>query len=156
MSQTAVKPATRPEEIEIAGEPAICDQNGVLYFPELELLVVSDLHLEKGAAYARRGLLVPPYDTAATLLRLQAVVAHYDPKMVISLGDSFHDGKGSTDMPDVFRDWLTVLMAGRDWFWVAGNHDPDAPEGLPGETVKELAIGHLVFRHEPSRVAGTW
>ncbi|GLS29343.1 putative phosphoesterase [Mesorhizobium albiziae] len=153
MSQTAVKPATRPEEIEIAGERAVCDQSGVLYFPELDLLVVSDLHLEKGAAYARRGSFVPPYDTAATLLRLQAVVAHYDPKMVISLGDSFHDGRGSADMPDVFRHRLTALMAGRDWFWVAGNHDPDAPEGLPGETVRELAIGNLVFRHEPSRVA---
>ena len=35
-------------------------------------LVVSDLHLEKGAAFARRGSLVPPYDTAATLDRLSA------------------------------------------------------------------------------------
>ncbi len=144
--------AARPKEIDIAGERAVCDQSGVLYFPELDLLVVSDLHLEKGAAYARRGSFVPPYDTAATLLRLQAVVARYDPRMVISLGDSFHDGKGSAHMPDVFRNQLTALMAGRDWFWVAGNHDPDAPEGLPGETVRELAIGSLVFRHEPSAV----
>ncbi len=148
MSETAIK----PEEIEIAGERAVCDQHGVLYFPELDLLAVSDLHLEKGAAYARRGSFVPPYDTAATLHRLQVVVAHYDPGMVISLGDSFHDGKGAAHMPDRFREQLTALMNGRDWFWVAGNHDPDAPEGLPGETVKELAIGNLVFRHEPSAV----
>jgi uncharacterized protein len=144
--------AAKLEEIEIAGERAACDQHGVLYFPELDLLAVSDLHLEKGAAHARRGSFVPPYDTAATLLRLQAVIAHYDPGMVISLGDSFHDGKGSAHMPSHFRNQLTALMAGRDWFWVAGNHDPDAPEGLPGETVKELAIGNLVFRHEPSAV----
>lgn len=146
-------PVARAGEIDIAGERAVCDQNGVLYFPELDLLAVSDLHLEKGAAYARRGSFVPPYDTAATLLRLQAVVAQYDPGMVISLGDSFHDGKGSADMPELFRDQLKVLMAGRDWFWVAGNHDPDAPQGLPGETVRELAIGNLVFRHEPSRLS---
>jgi uncharacterized protein len=152
MSETAMNRAARPKEIDIAGERAVCDQSGVLYFPELDLLAVSDLHLEKGAAYARRGSFVPPYDTAATLLRLQAVVARYDPRMVISLGDSFHDGKGSAHMPDVFRNQLTALMAGRDWFWVAGNHDPDAPEGLPGETVRELAIGSLVFRHEPSAV----
>jgi uncharacterized protein len=152
MSQPAVGQTARPEEIEIAGERAVCDQNGVLYFPELDLLAVSDLHLEKGAAYARRGSFVPPYDTAATLLRLQAMVAHYDPQMVISLGDSFHDGKGAAHMPDIFRDQLTALMAGRDWFWVAGNHDPDAPVGLPGETVQELAIGNLVFRHEPSAI----
>jgi DNA ligase-associated metallophosphoesterase len=152
MSETAVNPAARAEEIEIAGERAVCDQHGVLYFPELDLLAVSDLHLEKGASYARRGSFVPPYDTTATLLRLQAVIARYDPGMVISLGDSFHDGNGAAQMPDLLRGQLTGLMAGRDWFWVAGNHDPDAPEGLPGETVRELAIGNLVFRHEPSAV----
>ena len=140
------------DEIVVAGERAVCDQRGVLYFPDLDLLAVSDLHLEKGAAYARRGSFVPPYDTAATLVRLASVISHYDPQMVISLGDSFHDGKGSAHMPDVFRTQLTAMMAGRDWFWVAGNHDPDAPEGLPGETVREIAIGSLVFRHEPSAV----
>ena len=41
-------------------------------------------------------------------------------------------------------------MAGRDWFWIAGNHDPQAPADLPGETVRELAVGSLRFRHEPS------
>jgi DNA ligase-associated metallophosphoesterase len=138
------------DEIEIAGERAVCDQRGVLYFPEFDLLAVSDLHLEKGASFARRGSFVPPYDTAATLARLGSVVSHYNPKMVISLGDSFHDGKGAAHMPNPFRDQLMMLMTGRDWFWVAGNHDPDAPEGLPGETVREIAIGGVVFRHEPS------
>lgn len=150
VTETDVLPVMKTEEIEIAGERAVCDRRGVLYFPDLRLLTVSDLHLEKGSSHARRGSLVPPYDTAATLLRLQAIVAHYDPQMVISLGDSFHDGKGAEHMPDLFRSQLLALMAGRDWFWVAGNHDPDAPEGLPGETVREIAIGNLVFRHEPS------
>jgi len=30
----------------IAGERAVCDPRGVLYFPDLRLLAVSDLHLE--------------------------------------------------------------------------------------------------------------
>src|SRR4051794_6128818 len=82
----------------IAGERAICDRRGVLYFPELRLLAVSDLHLEKGSSLARRGALIPPYDTGATLLRLQAVIADYQPAIVISLGDSFHDGGGAQRM----------------------------------------------------------
>jgi len=135
----------------IAGEAAVCDRRGVLYFPEYGLLVVSDLHLEKGSALARRGTLAPPYDTAATLLRLQAVIADYRPAVVVSLGDSFHDGKGAVRMHEAFRAQLERLMAGRDWFWVAGNHDPEAPPGLPGRTVREIAIGALSFRHEPSR-----
>jgi DNA ligase-associated metallophosphoesterase len=138
--------------IAIAGERAVFDQRGVLFFPDLGLLAVSDLHLEKGSSLARRGVLLPPYDTAATLLRLQAIIANYNPRIVISLGDSFHDGEGSARLPDPCRDFLCAMMAGRDWFWVAGNHDPDAPAGLPGETVRELAIGGLVFRHEPSAI----
>ncbi|RWB75542.1 ligase-associated DNA damage response endonuclease PdeM [Mesorhizobium sp.] len=135
----------------IAGERAVCDRRGGLYFPDLRLLAVSDLHLEKGSSFARRGTLIPPYDTSATLLQLQAVIADYQPRIVVSLGDSFHDGGGAGRMHQSFRDRLEAMMAGRDWFWVAGNHDPDAPADLPGETVKELAIGALLFRHEPSK-----
>jgi uncharacterized protein len=139
--------------IVFAGERACCDRRGALMFPGLGLLVVSDLHLEKGSAYARRGVFLPPYDTAATLARLEEVIADHMPDIVVSLGDSFHDRVGSHHLPQVYRDRLAGLMAGRDWYWVAGNHDPDAPEGLPGRAVRELSIGALTFRHEPSATA---
>ena len=75
-----MKPATRPERNRDRRRTRGLRPRGVLYFPELELLVVSDLHLEKGSASRAAACCVPPYDTAATLLRLQAVVAHYDPQ----------------------------------------------------------------------------
>lgn len=143
-------PARQPETILIAGERVACDPRGVLYMPDMELLVVSDMHLEKGSSFARRGSLLPPYDTAATLQRLQAVIADYAPKRVVSLGDSFHDGEGAARLPEIFRLRLETLMEGRDWWWVAGNHDPQPPDGLSGRTVQEIAIGGLIFRHEPS------
>lgn len=146
----SIRTAMAGDAIRVAGERAVCDRRGALYFPELGLLAVSDLHLEKGSAMARRGQLVPPYDSAATLLMLQALIGDYAPKTVVSLGDSFHDGEGAGRMPDIYRDQLGAMMAGRDWFWIAGNHDPLPPAGLPGETVRELAIGSIVFRHEPS------
>ena len=137
----------------VAGEAASCDPRGVLIFPGLRLMVVSDLHLEKGSSYARRGQLLPPYDTGATLDRLAAAVAEHAPRTVISLGDSFHDGGGAGRLPDAYRDRLVALMRGRDWVWVTGNHDPDAPAGLPGTVADEVAIGPLTFRHEPVRGA---
>jgi DNA ligase-associated metallophosphoesterase len=142
---------TVSEPIEIEGAVALCDASGALYFPALDLLAVSDLHLEKGAAFARRRQLIPPYDTAATLARLAGVIAAYDPGTVVSLGDSFHDDAGAALMPDVYRAELSRLIAGRDWFWIAGNHDPEAPQGVGGESVTEIAVGPLVFRHKPSR-----
>ncbi|MGC4026434.1 MAG: ligase-associated DNA damage response endonuclease PdeM [Mesorhizobium sp.] len=140
-------------DIVVAGNAAICDPSGALYFPELGLLVVSDLHLEKGSSLARRGRLMPPYDTAATLLRLQSVLAAYAPRIVLSLGDSFHDGEGAARLPASFRVQLEALMMAREWIWVAGNHDPDVPADLPGMCAQEIAIAGLAFRHEPSREA---
>lgn len=137
-------------DIVVAGHLARCDRSGALFFPDLGLLVVSDLHLEKGSSFARRGLLIPPYDTAATLSSLQAAILRHRPATVVSLGDSFHDREGAARLPERLRADLCALMSGRDWFWVTGNHDPHPPQSLPGETVDELAIGGLVFRHEPS------
>jgi DNA ligase-associated metallophosphoesterase len=140
-------------EIQVAGARAVCDRRGALYFPDFALLTVSDLHLEKGSSAARRGSLLPPYDTAATLACLQSVINHYTPKTVVSLGDSFHDGGGAARLPEIFRSALTTLMMGRDWFWISGNHDPDPPQGVGGESVREMSIGPVLFRHEPSASA---
>ncbi|MBD0413279.1 ligase-associated DNA damage response endonuclease PdeM [Tianweitania sp. Rool2] len=146
--------SSQADAIVVAGQRAVCDLRGALYFRDLGLLAVSDLHLEKGSSFARRGALLPPYDTAVTLQRLEAVIADYRPRIVVSLGDSFHDGQGAARLHEIFRAGLETMMAGRDWYWVAGNHDPEAPADLPGETVRELAVAGLVFRHEPARKGG--
>jgi DNA ligase-associated metallophosphoesterase len=140
--------------IRIAGEGAIADHRGALYFAANRLLVVSDLHLEKGSSFARRGQLIPPYDSAATLSLLAAVVADYAPAVVISLGDSFHDTDGANRLHPSLRAHLESLMAGRSWIWISGNHDPELPANLPGDVACELALGGLTFRHEPSKASG--
>ena len=136
-------------EIEVNGTLVTCDRAGVLWLPSSGVLVVSDLHLEKGAAHARRGMLLPPYDTAVTLARLGEAIARYEPRLVISLGDSFHDRSGSQHLPDSYREALRALQRGRDWAWIEGNHDPDRPVGLEGAWYSELLLETLVFRHEP-------
>lgn len=144
-----------PPSVEIAfhGVSAVCDPSGALYLPDLSILVVSDLHLEKGAAFARRGQLLPPYDTLATLRILEAVIARHDPRVVISLGDNFHDPAGSALMPEAFRRTIAAMAAGRDWIWINGNHDPDGTSNLPGISADEIAYGGLTFRHEPRLAA---
>lgn len=144
----------RAGPIGIAGVAALCDPRGALYLPDHDVVIVSDLHLEKGSAGARRGRLLPPYDTVATLDLLAAVIATYRPATVVSLGDSFHDDGGAGRMPAPFRHKLAALMAGREWIWVAGNHDPAPPEGLSGMVAQEIAIANLRLRHEPQAGAG--
>lgn len=136
-------------EIAVNGVAAVCDPLGGLYLPDAGVLVVSDLHLEKGAAFARRGLLLPPYDTLATLRILDAVIARYGPRVVVSLGDNFHDRVGSAHLPEGFRSRIAAMAHGREWIWINGNHDPDGTVDLPGRSTDEIYLDGLVFRHEP-------
>jgi len=136
-------------EIEIAGEACLADTSGALYLASTRTLIVSDLHLEKGSSFARRGMMIPPYDTVATLLRLKRVIDHYDPACVIALGDSFHDRGAAARLGEEDRAKIAALQINRDWIWISGNHDPDPPQGLAGQMRDEWRIGALVFRHEP-------
>ena len=126
----------------------------MIYWPEQGLLAVADLHLEKGSSFAARGVLLPPYDTAATLARLAALIARYAPRVVVALGDSFHDGRGPARLADTDRATLRSLQRGRDWVWITGNHDPDPAEGIGGRFLSTLKLGALTFRHEPLENAG--
>lgn len=141
-------------EIELAGNAFLADRSGALYWPAQRMLVVADLHLEKGSSAARRGYLLPPYDTASTLAGLGAVVAQYEPRVVVALGDSFHDGDGPGRLGAADRETLRDLQRGRDWLWMSGNHDPDPAAGIGGSFVQALSVEGIVLRHEPSERPG--
>jgi DNA ligase-associated metallophosphoesterase len=136
-------------QIEISEQELWCDHRGIAWMPDWKALVVSDLHLEKGSAMARRGVMLPPYDTAESLSRLERLIDDYSPEIVVCLGDNFHDDDGPVRIAPVHRERLLGLMNGRQWFWISGNHDEAPPEGLPGDSVEELAMGGLTFRHVP-------
>jgi uncharacterized protein len=146
--------ARSPNEITVAGVTLIADLAGALYWPDERLLVVSDLHLEKGSSFAARGVLLPPYDTAVTLERVAGILSRLAVRIVIALGDNFHDPGGPARLASADRARLSALQRGRDWMWIAGNHDPDlAPDladRIGGAFAKALALGPLVFRHEPT------
>jgi DNA ligase-associated metallophosphoesterase len=145
---------TAGAEIGVAGVALVADCAGALYWPEEGILAVADLHLEKGSSFAARGVLLPPYDTAATLARIAALVARYAPRTVIALGDSFHDGKGPARVAASDRTTLAALQRGRDWIWIKGNHDPDPAHGIGGTFTVTLAVGAVSFRHEPTGADG--
>ena len=140
--------------VTIAGVTLVADLSGAFFWESERLLIVSDLHLEKGSSYAARGVLLPPYDTVATLSRLSAVIARHDPRSVIALGDSFHDRKAHERLSAADREAVTALQVRRDWIWIAGNHDPALPSDLGGVVASEVAIGAIMFRHEPTGAAG--
>lgn len=137
-------------EIRVNGAELLLDPSGALYWPAERTLIFADLHFEKGSAFARTGQLLPPYDTRATLARMETLVTKYVPARVIALGDSFHDKSAADRLDDYERDMLVRLGKRAEWIWIAGNHDPDPPPWLSGFVCEEVALGGLVFRHEPS------
>lgn len=132
------------------------DISGALFWPERGWLLVADLHLEKGSAYARFGQLLPPYDTAATLTRLEAACARWRPRRVVCLGDSFHDADAASRINAEDGRRIAALTTGYDWVWISGNHDPAPPPGWGGLITEALRDGPLVLRHaaEPKEPAG--
>lgn len=133
----------------LAGCEAVLDPAGALYLPESRAVVVADLHLEKASSLARSRLFLPPYDSAATLALLERLIARRRAGTVICLGDSFHDRGGAGRLGASEAAKLAELRRGRDWIWVAGNHDPELSPPLAGEVVPELRVGGLTLRHEP-------
>ena len=137
-------------EIGFRGTRLFIDREGILYWPEEKLLVVSDLHLEKGSSLAMRARqFLPPYDTHTTLARLTSLLDYWQPKTVISLGDSFHDDEASSRLTPECCATIAELMRGREWIWICGNHDPNPPAELGGLFSTQLQLGALNFCHEP-------
>ncbi|WP_428374389.1 ligase-associated DNA damage response endonuclease PdeM [Lichenicoccus sp.] len=134
--------------LHLAGERLMLDPAGVLYWPSAKLLVVADLHLEKGTAAAGRGALLPPWDTGITLDRLLLRVKHWRPEIVVALGDSFHDRRASRRLAATDAERVRRLGSLARLVWVLGNHDPEPPDGLPGESAQDWALGPLRFRHQ--------
>ena len=147
---------SEPTPLHLNGADLLADLSGALAWPGRRLLAVADLHLEKGSAFASRGRLLPPYDTAATLARLAAAVASHRPETIVCLGDSFHDHRAATRLGRADAARLKRMTTEADWIWIAGNHDPAPPAALGGRALPEFRLGPLVFRHiaESGPVAG--
>lgn len=140
--------------LRFAGEMFEPLPSGGLYWRAQRTLLVADLHLEKFSSYARKGQMLPPYDTGLTLRRLEADIARTGAAEVVALGDSFHRDEGVTTLLDADRLRLAALTGRAHWTWLSGNHDP-APHALGGTCLRLLERSGLTLTHEPRRgVAG--
>lgn len=153
--QSAVRAAAHDEEtatvfLRFADQVFEPLPSGALFWPAENALLVADLHLEKLSSYAKRGSLLPPYDTAMTLGRLASDLERTGAAEVIALGDSFHRDEGTSTLLDADRLRLAALMGKARWTWIAGNHDP-APHALGGICLALLERAGLTFTHEPRR-----
>jgi DNA ligase-associated metallophosphoesterase len=143
---------SKAHAITLGGLTFVPDLSGALHAPELAALLVADLHLEQGAALARRGLALPPYDTTATLAALEAVIAATSPARLFLLGDSFHDAEGHTLLNPGVILRIRKITDRIETVWISGNHDPAPKHLLGGYSAAAVNLADAItLRHEPAR-----
>lgn len=144
--------------IEFAGHQFIPCPSGALLWPSEKMLIISDLHFEKGSSYAARGAFLPPYDTAATIEKLMAVCTQFSPETIVFLGDVFHDRTALERMQPHDRAQLEQLSKTYNMIWIEGNHD--AGHILPGvtghytATIKGVCFNHITTETDGFEISG--
>ena len=122
--------------------------DGGLYLPDFNALIISDLHLGKGAA--QRGTSqIPGYDTDDTLNRLEMSIQAARPQQTILLGDSFHSFEQAEMLPAYHLERIKQISGRTELIWIEGNHDPRLPQRLPGHSCSTLSLGNLLLSHQP-------
>ena len=121
--------------------------DGTLFWPAKDMLIVSDLHLEKGAALSS-GAPLPAYDTIDTLQRLKHQIMRTRPKQLVCLGDSFHTSERAFLLPPDSLAFLHELAEITEFLWITGNHDAHLPERLPGQVHEALTVDTIRLCHE--------
>lgn len=138
-----------------ANQLFLADGRYALYWPVKQTLIVSDLHLGKAHSLNRYGNVLPTFDVADTLTKLEALILEYQPIHVIALGDSFHDKYSGDALHENDRDKLKSLCGQpRLWTWVLGNHDLNIDRNFPGHYRDEYVEEGICFMHEPDLILG--
>ena len=133
--------------VSFAHQEMLLVESSALYWPREQALLVADLHLEKASWYAGHGQMLPPYDSRETLERLADAVKQTGARRVITLGDNFHDGEGTSRLDPFAAGMLEGLTRALDWVWITGNHDEHMHRSFGGELADELEISGIVLRH---------
>ncbi|MFL9918692.1 ligase-associated DNA damage response endonuclease PdeM [Paraburkholderia fungorum] len=153
-----MRPASLP--VEIAGHPVVLSNLRAMFDPALRCLFVADAHFGKDAVFRARGIPVPVGSTADNLMRLDILIAAFEPAMLMFLGDLLHAREAhAKETLDALQVWR-ARHAGLRVVLVEGNHDRHAgalPVSLGVEYVKEpWRIGPWALCHYPQRVEGAY
>ena len=125
-------------------------KEGVLFWFEKKIAIISDLHLEKGTGYAPTGQFLPPYDSEETLTKLYNLTKQHDIKKIILLGDTFHDKNALSRMSKKVTSLFKNLLNKYEVIFVLGNHE----DNMEFENITffdEYVLDGIHFIHEASK-----
>ena len=139
--------------ITFGGQSLVLDPRRAIWWPQASLLILSDMHLDKGRSFRAGGTLLPPYDTASTLSRLAELLETYRPHRVACLGDSFHNAEmlATFSLADHFH-LSDLVKYVQEWWWIIGNHDPMQQLPFPGRIARCADVDGIHLTHGDSEL----
>lgn len=143
-----MKPAEK--SIEIKGEQLIVTNQRVIYWPRKRILILSDLHIGKAAHFRKHGIAVPGSVQMKDLARLDHLIAHFDPAIILIVGDLFHAGRNSE--VSEFTRWRAKHDS-IQFQLIRGNHDNLSVDFCEKNAIQvfehRLDIAPFRFIHQP-------
>lgn len=108
-----------PHRANIAGQTFILSTEKVIFWHEMQWLIIADAHFSKETHFRKHGIAIPPNIIQQDMQRVELLIGQYQPKKVVFLGDMFH----SDNNPgmDAFAAWRGKQQVEMDL--VVGNHD---------------------------------
>ncbi|MFC4276532.1 ligase-associated DNA damage response endonuclease PdeM [Achromobacter aloeverae] len=139
--------------VEVAGERVYLLPQRALWWPARGALLLADPHFGKAAAYRLLGQPVPAGTTAATLARLDMLIAVLPVRLCVVLGDFLHARAARAPATLAALEAWRARHPGLRRVLVRGNHDSragDPPPELGFEVVDEpYRLGPYDCRHHP-------
>ena len=145
-------------KIKFAGETLEILPSGTIFWPSEQILIVSDLHLEKGSSFNHKGTFLPPYDSLDTISRLEEIIKKTSPKKILLLGDTIHDKTGLLRMSDEVKENFFSLFKKITLILISGNHDEELLynniELIPFYKLKKIFFIHQLTNDKNFQICG--
>ena len=125
------------------------DSSGSIYITELAILLISDLHIGKSYSCAKNGNFLPPFEIDETIEKIKSIVDFYNPKKIISLGDSFHEASTLEIIDKIYIKNLNKIFKEREVIFIDGNHDAElkSKEKINATFKDSLKLDNFNFTH---------
>ena len=125
--------------------------NGELYWQNKKILIISDLHFEKGSFFSDSKQFIPPFDTIETLRQLTKFIADHSVETIIFLGDLVHDKLSLQRMSKKAKELFFEILKNFNCILTVGNHDNTSfLKNIGLKLTNNIIIDGICFSHHPS------
>ena len=122
-------------------------KEGILFWINKQIAIISDLHLEKGSSFGPSRQFLPPYDSEETLKKICKATKNHEIKKIILLGDTFHDKNAFDRMSEKVFILFKSLIEKYEVIFILGNHESKFEIGRIN-FLNEYVIDDIHFIHQ--------